>query len=564
MLRFIITYLLILLSFTLVHAKDIDTNEDALKKMIGRMLVVGFENEKIDKDTKIVKQIQKYDLGGVILFDHFYDDRNKTKNIRSSIQLTELTSKLKSFSKKPLLISIDQEGGKVARLKPALGFTEIPSAKTVATFSLSHARETYEAQANMLQQNGINCDFAPVVDLAVNPDNMVISGLERSYGGSSDIVTQYARIFMNSLKKENIISVLKHFPGHGSSVGDSHEGFVDISQTWNKKELEPYRNLINSKDADVIMTAHVFNSQLDKEYPATLSYNVNTKLLRDEMHYKGIIISDDLQMKAISDHFTLKETVTLAINSGVDILLFANQLAKQDIDILIDTIYYQVQSGAIALARIIESNHRIENLHIKNSIINMPIDFTDNRVQMTKDYIKQHYGLEPQNIIIEPKIIVLHWTAVMNFDDSFRRLKQEKLYSDRSDIASAGALNVSSHFLVARDGTIYQLMPDNWMARHVIGLNYSSIGVENIGGEGDKKEDLTEAQLQANIKLVQYLKAKYPEIEYLIGHLEYTQMESTPLWLEKDADYRTKKVDPGEKFMVQVRESVKDLELQKP
>lgn len=152
----------------------------------------------------------------------------------------------------------------------------------------------------------------------------------------------------------------------------------------------------------------------------------------------------------------------------------------------------------------------------------------------------------------------------MNFDDSFRRLKQEKLYSDRSDIASAGALNVSSHFLVARDGTIYQLMPDNWMARHVIGLNYSSIGVENIGGEGDKKEDLTEAQLQANIKLVQYLKAKYPEIEYLIGHLEYTQMESTPLWLEKDADYRTKKVDPGEKFMAQVRESVKDLELQKP
>jgi len=563
-LRFIITSLLILVSFTLLNAKDIDIDEDALKKMIGRMLIIGFENEKIDKDSKIVKQIQKYDLGGVILFDHFYDDRNKTKNIRSSTQLKELTSKLKFFSKRELIISIDQEGGKVARLKPALGFPKIPSAKTVSTFIPAHAKTIYEKQANMLKQNGINCDFAPVVDLAVNPKNKVIVGLERSYASSSDKVTKYAKIFINSLKKENIISVLKHFPGHGSSLEDSHKGFVDISKTWTKKELEPYRNLINTNDVDMIMTAHVFNSQLDEKYPATLSYNVNTKLLRNKMHYHGVIISDDLQMKAISEHFSLKETVTLAINSGVDILLFANQLAKQDVNTLIDTIYYQVKSGAIPLTRIIESNNRIENLHTKNSIINKPIDFTDNRIAMTKMYIKQHYGLSPKDITIKPKIIVLHWTAVMDFKDSFMRLKQDQLYSDRADIASAGALNVSSHFLVARDGTIYQLMPDNWMARHVIGLNYSSIGIENIGGEGNKKEDLTQAQVQANIKLVKYLKAKYPNITYLIGHLEYTKMDKDSLWLEKDVGYRTKKADPGKKFMKQVRQSVKDLGLKKP
>ncbi|MEA2091363.1 MAG: peptidoglycan recognition family protein, partial [Campylobacterota bacterium] len=134
-------------------------------------------------------------------------------------------------------------------------------------------------------------------------------------------------------------------------------------------------------------------------------------------------------------------------------------------------------------------------------------------------------------------------------------------YSDRGDIASAGALNVSAHFLVARDGKITQLMPDNWMARHVIGLNYSTIGIENVGGENNAKEDLTQAQVIANIKLVRYLKAKYPRIEYLIGHHEYRDMENNPLWLELDAGYRTVKADPGEKFMKSVRKEVKDLNL---
>ena len=183
---------------------------------------------------------------------------------------------------------------------------------------------------------------------------------------------------------------------------------------------------------------------------------------------------------------------------------------------------------------------------------------------MTKSYVKQHYGFEIQNIKIKPKIIVLHWTAVMDFEKCFERLKGEKLYSDRGDISSAGALNVSSHFLVARDGTITQLMPDNWMARHVIGLNYSTIGIENIGGEYNTKEDLTQAQVSANIKLVKYLKAKYPNIEYLIGHHEYKEMEKTPFWLELDDGYRTKKADPGEKFMSSVRSKVIELGLKKP
>jgi beta-N-acetylhexosaminidase len=553
-------YLLIILLTIL----SLDANDIELKKQIGRMLIVGFEDQDINKNSKIVKQMQKYDLGGVVLFDRFYNYRSKTKNISSPAQLQNLTSKLKSFSNKPLLISIDQEGGRVARLKPAYGFKKIPSAHEISQMPLSDAKDYYTIQAKMIKQNGINCNFAPVVDLAVNPKNKVIFGLERSYGKTSSQVESYAKIFIDALRKENVISVLKHFPGHGSSLADSHKGFVDITNTWDKKELEPYKNLIASNDVDMIMTAHVFNSKLDAKNPATLSYNVNTKLLRKELGFKGVIISDDLQMKAISKHYTLKETVTLAINSGVDILLFGNQLASNDVDKLVELIYSQVKNGSISKQRILESNQRIENLHTKNSIIYRPIDFGKKRIEMTKDYMKQHYEINAQNIEIEPKVIVLHWTAVMDFEDCFKRFKQEKLYSDRKDIASAGVLNVSTHFLVARDGTIFQLMPDNWMARHVIGLNYSSIGIENVGGEGNKKDDLTDAQVDANIKLVKYLKEKYPSIEYLIGHHEYQRMKSSPLWLELNPFYITQKADPGDKFMRSVRDEVKDLGLKKP
>jgi beta-N-acetylhexosaminidase len=197
-------------------------------------------------------------------------------------------------------------------------------------------------------------------------------------------------------------------------------------------------------------------------------------------------------------------------------------------------------------------------------IIDKPIDFGKARIEMTKEYIASHYGRKVESIEITPKIIVLHWTAEMSLDKSFDRLKPEKLLSDRKDIVEASALNVSAHFLVARDGTVYRLMPENWMARHVIGLNYSSIGIENVGGKGNKSEDLTPEQLRSNIALVGYLKGKFPTIEYLIGHHEYTQMEATPLWLERDKGYRTVKNDPGEKFMREVRKAVEFMELKTP
>ena len=186
----------------------------------------------------------------------------------------------------------------------------------------------------------------------------------------------------------------------------------------------------------------------------------------------------------------------------------------------------------------------------------MPIEFTKKRVDLTKQYIKNSYGLDVKDISIIPKIIIIHHTASDNLIESFNRLNPEILLSDRKDITNAGNLNVSAQFLVDSNGTIYSLMSETNMARHVIGLNLSSIGIENVGGN---KKSLTAEQLKANIELVKYLKEKYKTIEYLIGHYEYQNFANHPLFLEKDAKYRTIKQDPAVGFMEELRSNFSDL-----
>lgn len=194
------------------------------------------------------------------------------------------------------------------------------------------------------------------------------------------------------------------------------------------------------------------------------------------------------------------------------------------------------------------------------TIVQKPIDFTMHRIELTKEYIKLHYGMEVQDITIKPQVIVLHYTAVKDLNSSFAYFKPEEIGNMRPDIVKAGKLNTSAQFLVDRDGTVYQLMPDNWMARHVIGLNMIAIGIENVGGVNGA-DDLSDAQIEANIKLVKHLKAKYPDITYLIGHYQYTQFDRTPLWNESNKKYRTQKSDPGRRFLQSVLDGTKELEL---
>ncbi|WP_282050879.1 N-acetylmuramoyl-L-alanine amidase [Maribacter aquivivus] len=191
------------------------------------------------------------------------------------------------------------------------------------------------------------------------------------------------------------------------------------------------------------------------------------------------------------------------------------------------------------------------------SIVDHPITFNEERKILTLEYLQNRYGLEQDSPKIVPKMIVLHWTVIPTFEKSFKAFDPVTLPNWRPDIKNVSGLNVSSQFMVDRDGTIYQLLPETTMARHVIGLNHCAIGVENVGGT--EELPLTKAQLKSNIWLVKYLKDKY-DIDYLIGHYEYTLFENHPLWLEIDEGYRTVKTDPGPEFMANVRKAVKNLD----
>lgn len=194
-------------------------------------------------------------------------------------------------------------------------------------------------------------------------------------------------------------------------------------------------------------------------------------------------------------------------------------------------------------------------------ITDRPILFDAERRSLTRSYLENRYGILQEDERIEPRMVVLHWTAIPTLEKSFEAFYPAKLPRARSDIQNAGSLNVSAHYLIDRDGHIYQLMPDTLMARHVIGLNHCAIGIENVGGT--EETPLTKEQLKANIQLVRSLASRYP-IKYLIGHQEYTLFEGHPLWKEKDSGYRTEKTDPGSDFMRKVRRKIKDLPLEGP
>ena len=204
------------------------------------------------------------------------------------------------------------------------------------------------------------------------------------------------------------------------------------------------------------------------------------------------------------------------------------------------------------LAMLISLSSCSQDTRIKDK----PIVFNELRDQLTLEYMAQRYGIIQEEPAIDPKIIVLHWTVFPTLEQAFEAFKSPTLPDYRPDIEGISGLNVSSHFMVDRDGTIYRLMPEKVMARHIIGLNHCAIGIENVGGT--EKNPLTEAQLESNIWLVRYLNNKY-DIEYLIGHYEYTNFEGHGYWLEKDDNYRTEKEDPGVEFMTSVRHATSDI-----
>ena len=334
-----------------------------LREKIAQLLNVGFRGCHPAECALAIRAIREHGVGGVILFDQeMVDGSAGRRNIEAPAQVRELLTHFQSHARIPLLTSIDQEGGRVNRLKAVYGFPASISHEELGQLNDSAATFRHATTiAQTLASVGLNLNLAPVVDLDAHPDNPIIKGKRRSFSSDPEAVARHAADYMRAHRAQHVFTCLKHFPGHGSATGDTHLGLVDVTSTWTDRELIPFQRLITAGHCDVIMSAHVFNALLDPERPATLSHAVITGLLREKLGFNGVITSDDMEMKAISSHYGLENSLPLAINAGIDVLCFGNNLSY-DADIApraIDILERAVMSGRIPASRIDESCTRV-------------------------------------------------------------------------------------------------------------------------------------------------------------------------------------------------------------
>ena len=320
---------------------------------LGQLLVVGFRGTEINSESKIVKDLKEYNLGGVVLFDFDIESGEYGRNITDANQLLKLSSALVAYSQTPPIIAIDQEGGRVSRLKETYGFPKTRSAQYLGTLDNEDSTRYYaKTTAQEFMVVGVNTNFAPVVDVNLNPSNPVIGNYERSFSKETDKVVKHVGYVLDEFDKEGILSVLKHFPGHGSSTKDSHLGVTDVTNIWDESELLPYKKLFTERKINAVMTAHIYNARLDSLWPATLSERTIQGILRDSLGFNGVVFSDDMQMKAISDEYGLQTAIEQSLNAGIDILVFANNLVYEE-DIARKAI--QIIQKGIAQGRISET-----------------------------------------------------------------------------------------------------------------------------------------------------------------------------------------------------------------
>ncbi|WP_231925357.1 glycoside hydrolase family 3 N-terminal domain-containing protein [Micromonospora purpureochromogenes] len=338
--------------------------EAALRRKIASLLVVGFRGTQAP--NWIIKAVRD-GLGGVILFDEDLETRS-VRNIRSPEQVTRLVKSLKDASPGPLIVSIDQEGGRTSRLKPSNGFPTTKSeAEIGAENSPSATRDWARGLVASLTRIGVNLNYAPVVDLNINPDSRAIGKLGRSFSADPDVVVNNATEEIQAHRAAGVKTSLKHFPGSGSAAGNTDFEVVDVSDTWREVELEPFQRLIQAGLADSVMAAHVLNKQLDPAYPASLSTATVTDLLRGRLGWRGPVVSDDMQAVAITERYGAAEAVALASRAGLDLLVFANQqvynarVVEETVDAIIDL----VRTGRLTEDRIDQSVARVNSLRPK-------------------------------------------------------------------------------------------------------------------------------------------------------------------------------------------------------
>lgn len=350
-----------------------------LRNKIGQMLVMGFDGCELHDKSPVAQWLSSDGLGGVVLFDQDASTGSYGKNLSDQAQIKKLTHQLDYYSSEithknhglPLFIALDYEGGTVDRLARIEGCMPTMSALDMAHLPLEDFKAELSQMAFTLKSLGFNLNFAPVLDLYLQKNQGIIGSLHRSFSANPDDVVQLATNFVDVFQAHGIASCYKHFPGHGSALGDTHKGFVDVTKTFHKEELVPYFQLVqDAYKPTMIMTAHVVNKLLDTQgLPATLSYDILTGLLRETMGYDGVIIADDLQMLAITDHYSLDEALCQTINAGADMVIFANQLDRITAPEVIEVIERLVFEQKIDQQRIEDAYRRIIRLKQKISCI---------------------------------------------------------------------------------------------------------------------------------------------------------------------------------------------------
>jgi beta-N-acetylhexosaminidase len=336
--------------------------DDLLRRMIGQMIMVGFQGDD-ERDAGVMAvrdQLAEDVVGGVVLYP---------ENIRSARQLRLLTAWLANAKSELVpLIAVDQEGGLVQRLTRRKGYVYFPSARNVARDPKLRTPEAalrlYGRMAQELAQAGINLNFGPVVDLSVNAGNTVIVRRKRSFGSDPKTVTALAGAFITAHRDANVVTAAKHFPGHGSSWSDSHKALPDVSQSWRESELEPYRMLARDGLLDMVMVGHLYHPRFSdgEKLPASLSARAIRALRADGyIGFKGVIVSDDMEMGAVRKSYSLEDRVVKAVNAGTDLLVFSNVKSRDPaLGVEIHAIIADaVRDGRIPLARIEEAYGRI-------------------------------------------------------------------------------------------------------------------------------------------------------------------------------------------------------------
>ncbi len=336
----------------------------SLEHMIGQLLVVGFIGT--EPSQEVIDAVGLYSVGGVILFDANVSEDYGERNIRSVEQTRKLTDSLQTLARGAgiprLIIAIDQEGGRVNRLKSGYGFPHSRSAWYLGNCgSIDSTLHYGELTARTLASVGININYAPCVDLASNIDSPAIGRLERAYSANYEEVARHAEAWVETHHRHGILTSLKHFPGHGSATKDSHYGLTNITSSWNKDELKPYQAIIEQGYNDIVMVGHLFNSHIDDKYPASLS-RATVDILRSAMSYNGVIATDDMNMGAIVNNYSYERALELALNAGVDMIIIGNNAKHYEADLVSRTvkiIWNLVESGKVSRDRIEEAYGRI-------------------------------------------------------------------------------------------------------------------------------------------------------------------------------------------------------------